>query len=107
MSDSEYAELGFVLAAVVISAAWNVDWRHYVRYWIGRRYDAQGTAVRVLKIFFAVSFIAALYGLIETLVEFDRGLNGWIIASIHGLIFAAVFFAIDVLFRWRLGPPKP
>jgi hypothetical protein len=51
--------MGFSLASVVISLFWNLDWRHYVRYWVRRDPPYSAILEFVFRAFFLVSFLGA------------------------------------------------
>jgi hypothetical protein len=102
--------LGFSFAAVVISFLWNLDWRHYVRYWI--RSDPPYSALLELgfRAFFPVSFVGAFVYLFPLINEKRRGVGDFERAALFSLIWIGIFGVYDVVMRRRLRtknqPPK-
>ena len=48
MPSNNAAQIGFLLAVVLITAAVNLDWKHYVRYFVGRTPEFGTVRVRML-----------------------------------------------------------
>jgi hypothetical protein len=67
--------LGFSFAAVVISFLWNLDWRHYVRYWIKRDPPYSALLELGFRTFFLVSFLGAVVHLFQLINEKRRGVG--------------------------------
>ncbi len=100
---SNSAEFGFLLAVTVITAIFNLNWRHYIRYFLGRSPEFGSTRARVLRWAFLAAFVGSLsqFGL-AAFSESHSGedlLATLVVAA--GVLLA--FALIDGLFRllWR------
>jgi hypothetical protein len=98
-----HVKLGFFIASTAFTVAWNLDWRHYVRYWIGPRRRAVPTWLRA---FLLVCMLGSIWQLVSEAYRQNPSLNGWGWALLDGLMFVGVFFAFDAIFRWRWGRPQ-
>jgi len=109
-----HARLGFSFALVVVTIAWNLDWRHYSRYWLrvpSPRLFKRESALRVkresaLRGFFLVSAIASIFGLIVDLVHNPLSLSMIGYSLIDGLLIVGFLAFIDIAVRLVLGKPR-
>jgi len=94
--------LGFSFAAVLISLCWNLDWRHYMRYWIKSGPPYSPFWERAFRAFFlaclagsSVSLVRMITGKHRTLPELEK-------AALCSLIAIAFFGVFDLILRLRL-----
>ena len=97
------AEIGFLLAVAFMTAAVNLDWKHYVRYFVGRTPEFGSIRVRVLRWAFLVAFVGSfgqLWLAAFSTPRVEQELPATIIVT-AGVLLA--FAIIDCLFRflWR------
>lgn len=100
---SNAAEMGFLLAVAFMTAAVNLDWKHYVRYFVGRTPEFGSIRVRVLRWAFLVAFLGSFgqFGLAAfSTPHVGQELPATIVVA-AGVLLA--FAVIDCLFRflWR------
>ena len=57
----KHVTLGFLVATFFLTIACNLDWKHYVRYWIGPENIGSRKTIILLRIFFGTSLAAILY----------------------------------------------
>ena len=103
IGETQHVGAGFALMMVAVALLWNLDWRHYARYWLGRSPSARW--VRIVRIFLLLNFIGSLSNLLDQLHKgaFAEGL-AWIL--LDAVLFAAIFLCCDGVFRffWRHQP---
>ena len=100
---SNAAEIGFLSAVTFITAIVNLDWKHYVRYFVGRTPEFGAVRVRMLRWVFLVAFLGSVgqFGLAAfSMAQVGQELPGAIVVA-GGILL--VFAVIDSLFRflWR------
>jgi hypothetical protein len=98
----DHMQLGFSFAAFLIVLCWNLDWRHYIRYWLQReppnmRYWGIG-----FRVFFAACLVGAAIHLIEDIREKSRTVGDYDQAALYSLIWIGFFGLVDMFFRWRM-----
>jgi hypothetical protein len=99
IEDSANAELAFYVGAVCFTAAWNLDWRHYIRYW--QRFGATSPkGMVVMRVLFAVWFLVAFFSLVAELITRDLEAQDYLYAVIFGGLLAVVVFALDGIMRF-------
>jgi len=98
--------LGFSFAALLISLCWNLDWRHYIRYWIRRGPPYP----RLVSIGFRLFFLACLAGssiqLARMIFQKPRTIVDFEKAALYSLILLGFFGVVDMIFRRRLHGKK-
>ena len=94
--------LGSSLAAVVISLLWNLDWRHYVRYWIRRDPPCSALLEFVFRALFLLSFFGAVFHLVQLINEKHRSGGDFERAALFALIWIGFFGVYDLVMRRRL-----
>jgi hypothetical protein len=94
--------LGFSFAAAVISFLWNLDWRHYVWYWIKRDPPYSALLELGFRTSFLVSFLGAVVHLFHLINEKRRGVGDFERAALFSLIWIVIFGAHDLVMRRRL-----
>jgi hypothetical protein len=94
--------LAFNFACVLISLCWNLDWRHYMRYWFRSRPPYKP----IWETMFRVSFLASLLGsslvLIRMIAEKHRTLADFEKAALYSLFWIGFFGVFDLFLRLRL-----
>src|SRR6185312_1901621 len=103
MTDSGAAEVGFLLATTIITAAINLHWRHYVRYFIGRYPEYGSRKVRILRLAFFLAFLSSAAQFVLSIFS-EAGIDGHVVSILGVAVLTLVAFAlIDGLFRilWK------
>jgi hypothetical protein len=100
---SNSAEFGFLLAVTVITAIFNLNWRHYIRYFLGRTPEFGSIRVRIFRWAFLAAFLGSLgqFGLAAfSGPHTGQELLGTLVVAAGALL---AFALIDGLFRllWR------
>jgi hypothetical protein len=94
--------LGFSFASFLICLCWNLDWKHYVRYWI--RNGPPHT--RFVELGFRTFFLACLVGasiqLVRMFLEKPRTVADFEKAALYSLPWLGFFGLFDLIVRWRL-----
>ena len=98
----DHMSLGFSFAGFLIVLCWNLDWRHYIRYWLRR----PPPYARYWEIGFRSFFVACLIGsathLVQQILERPRTLADYGQAGLHSLLWIGFFVIADIFFRWRM-----
>ena len=93
--------LGFSFAALLISLCWNLDWKHYIRYWIRRG----PPYTRLVSVGFRAFFLACLVGssiqIARMILQKTRTFADFEKAALYSLIWIGFFGVVDLFFRWR------
>lgn len=94
--------LGFAFAAVFITLCWNLDWQHYMRYWIRRgppygRYWQWG-----FRAFFLASFLGASSELVQQILNKSWTARDYESSLLGSLIWIGFFIVADGCFRFWL-----
>ncbi|MBS0540743.1 MAG: hypothetical protein JSR47_18420 [Proteobacteria bacterium] len=111
LDSEQHVRLGGTVAILIVTIAWNLDWRHYVRYWVRPpswtpQPDRRSERLRILlRGFFAISLVFALSGLIQLIWDTRPNLASLAYSLIDALIMLSLLAAIDIVVRWKLGPP--
>jgi hypothetical protein len=96
---------GFAIFCLLMTTAWCLDWRHYVRFWLGRHPNYQGRWVLGLRCFFALSFFGSLQGALRIIFSHDWTLRDGEYAAFWLLVMTAAGALLDGIFRFRMGRP--
>lgn len=95
-------QLGFSFAALLISLCLNLDWRHYIRYWIRRG----PPYARIVELGFRAFFLASLVGsgiqFLRMISEKQRTIVDFEKAAGYSLILIGFFGIYDLITRRRL-----
>ena len=96
---------GFFIAGSIISLAWSIGWRHYIRYWVGpgKSYFAAPKRRTVLgiRLFFLACFIGNILSVVYEIWSRPLSLLDIVTALLFAAVIVLVCFFIDVIFRWR------
>ena len=103
--EQEEILLGFYVAAVVITLAWVLDWRHYVRFFEPFLSKFKNK-IAIIRVLFIIFFLASVYQLIDGVSNIKLSRSVVKGALLDALFIIIVFVAFDGIFRWRLGAPK-
>lgn len=105
LSDVTHVGLGGAITFVIVATALNLDWRHYIRYWVGptRRYSRQ-TSIVFRVIFFAI-FLASIHQLFKQAAASAPSLSDAPYIAIDAIVFLAIGLAMDGIFRSIWGRP--
>ena len=96
-------EAGFLLALIVMTLALNLDWRHYVRYWTRKRGPSR--TVRLLRLMFLAGFLGSTIKFLSLLFGSSASPRLAYLAF-DALVLLSLLGIIDLIARWRLGPPS-
>ena len=94
--------LGFSFAMVVISFLWNLDWSHYIRYWIWRDPPYSALLEIGFRAFFITSFLGAAVHLFQLVSEKSRSIGDFEKAALFSLIWIGGFGSYDLVMRRRV-----
>jgi hypothetical protein len=94
--------LGFYLAAFLISLCWNLDWRHYLRYWIGSGPPYSRRWELAFRAFFLACVVGSAVGLVRMVTKKHWTLPDLEGACLYALIGIGFFGVSDLIFRRRL-----
>lgn len=97
-----HMNLGFAFAAVFITLCWNLDWQHYMRYWIRRgppygRYWQWG-----FRAFFLANFVGSTVFLVQQILSKPWTARDYELSLMNSLIWIGFFVVADRCFRWWL-----
>ncbi len=95
-------DLGFAFAAVIITLCWNLDWRHYIRYWVGRGPVHGAYWEWGFRTFFLATLIGSVFYLIQRILGKHRLAKDYGHAALDSLIWVGFFIVADGFFRWWL-----
>jgi len=95
-------KLGFSFAMVLISLCWNLDWRHYMRYWIKSGPPYSPFWERAFRAFFLACLIGSGVSLFQMITGKHRTLPEVEKAALSSLIPIAFFGVFDLILRLRL-----
>jgi len=98
MPDSDIQALGLVLAATLLAIPLNLDWRHYCRYYIGRRVPNRLVEI-IFRTFFLLFFVGALVGLVSAIMDKPRTASEYGQAVLFSIPFMLFFIIADRFFR--------
>jgi hypothetical protein len=94
--------LALMVAVAVVSGCWNLDWKHYLRYWLKipppySRYTEFG-----FRAFLAWVFLGTLFRLGSDILDTRRSATDYGWAVLFGIAVTGVFLGRDALLRWGL-----
>ena len=100
MPNDNSAELGFLLAITVISAIVSYDWKHYVKYFVGRSPVYGSKKVLLIRWLFFIVFLASF---VQMMISAVSNLNS--VDEFFGVFGVAIitfgsFALIDGVFRF-------
>ena len=110
MSEEPHVHLGFSVFLVLLTLAWNIDWRHYIRYWDFFR--GQFPSLRPwweigIRCFFVIGFLGSVEGLISIIYQNHFTSSDWGYSLLDSVFLCAVaFLFFDGPARWWLGRPN-
>ena len=107
--------LAVTFFALIVSLCWNLDWRHYIRYWVKREPPYSRTLTVGFRCFFFVTFIGAAVQMFRLTTERFRTSVDFEKAGLLSLFGIGFFILVDLFFRWRFrarrgtfgGSPQP
>lgn len=94
--------LGFSFAVLLISLCWNLDWQHYIRYWIRRGPPYQLLVELGFRLFFLACLVGSGINLVRTIAEKHRTFIDFEKAALFSLILIGPFGVFDLIRRRRL-----
>jgi len=94
--------LGLSFATVLITLCWNLDWRHFIRYWVWREPPYTRNWELTFRAFFLASLVGAAINLVQRTLEKPRTAHEYGQAALVSMAWIGCFVAADVFFRWRM-----
>jgi len=94
--------LAFNFACVLISLCWNLDWRHYMRYWFRSGPPYKPIWETIFRVFFLGSLLSSSIGLVRMVTERHRTLGDFEKAALYSLFWIGFFGVFDLFLRLRL-----
>jgi hypothetical protein len=96
------AALAVMFAVAIVSCCWNVDWKHYLRYWLKvpppySRYTELG-----FRALLAWVFLGTLFQLVSDILDTHRSAADYGWAALFGVAVGGAFLAADGCLRWQL-----
>jgi hypothetical protein len=101
-STIDQMRLGFSLAALIITLCWNLDWRHYMRYWIKKGPPYSRTWELAFRTFFLLGLVGSIVELFRTISGRHRNAADYEKAALYSLIGIGLFGIYDVILRLKL-----
>ena len=98
----DHMELGLSFAAFLIVLCWNLDWRHYIRYWLRRQLPHMRYWEIGFRAFFAACLVGAAIHLVQEIVGRPRTVGDYGQAGLDSLMWIGFFVVADIFFRWRM-----
>jgi hypothetical protein len=98
----DHMNLGFAFAVVFIRLCWNLDWQHYMRYWIRSGPPYVGYWQWIFRIFFLANFLGSIFYLVEQVLHQHHIAQDFEKGALDSLIWIGFFVVFDGFFRWRL-----
>lgn len=97
-----HMNLGFSFAIVFITLCWNLDWSHYMRYWIRRgppygRYWQWG-----FRTFFLANLVGSSVFLIKQVLHKPWTARDYRLGLLNSLVWIGFFVIADGCYRWWL-----
>jgi len=94
--------LAVMFAVAIVSGCWNLDWKHYLRYWLKvpppySRYTEFG-----FRALLAWVFLGTLFQLVSDILDTRRSAADYGWAVLFGVAMAGAFLAADGYLRWQL-----
>jgi hypothetical protein len=102
----DHMDLGFLFACVMIALCWNLDWQHYIRYWIRRVPPYSRLWELGFRIFLLASLIGSAYELVRRILAKSRSMEDYRQAFLDSLIWIGFFAVFDTFFRWEMSRRK-
>jgi hypothetical protein len=106
LGETSHVLLGFMLCCVILSIVITLDWRHYIRYYVGRHSEYGKRREGVFRLFWLLCLISSGYGLINNIFDLRPGISDAVFSLLDGLILTGIFFAVDGVFRLTMGRPQ-
>lgn len=98
--------LALYYVCILISLCWNLDWRHYMRYWIRSGPPYKPIWRIIFRVFFPACLLGSIIGLVQTIAEKHRTLADFEKAALYSLFWIGFFGAFDLFLRLKLRAKK-
>jgi hypothetical protein len=99
--------LAVTFVALIMSLCWNLDWRHYIRYWLRREPSPYSRFWNVgFRVFFLVTFVTAAVQTFRLMTESSRTVLDFEKAGLLSVYGIGFFFLADLFFRRRFRLKK-
>jgi hypothetical protein len=95
------ANLATTFVALIMSFFWNLDWRHYIEYWLRREPPYSRLCNVGFRLFFLLTFISAAVQMFRLTTEPFRTAVDFEKAGLLSLYGIGFFILADLFFRWR------
>jgi hypothetical protein len=100
------ANLAVTFAALIMSLCWNLDWRHYIRYWVKREPPYSRAWSLGFRCFVFAVFVGAAVQMSRLVTERFRTSVDFAKAGLLSLFGIGFFILLDIFFRWRFRVRK-
>jgi len=94
--------LALAFAFVLISLCWNLDWRHYMRYWIRKGPPYSALWELVFRASFLLTFVGSTVSMVRMIEEKHRTAADFQKAALYSLFWLGFFGIFDLVLRIRL-----
>lgn len=98
--------LGFAIAMVVVTLWWNLDWKHFMRYWLLRAPPYSKPWEIGFRTFFLFSLLGAAVNFVRQVHERSRTVKEFALGVTVSLLWIAFFVIMDLYFRKRWQAEK-
>lgn len=98
----DHMNLGISFAVLLIALCWNLDWRHYIRYWLRRDPPYARYLKTAFRAFFAACLAGSIVNLVQRILERPRTVGDYGQAALDSLLWIGIFVVADVFLRWRM-----
>jgi hypothetical protein len=99
--------LAATLVGLIMSFCWNLDWRHYIRYWLGAEPPPYSRFWIIgFRMFFLGTFVTTIVQMFRLITETSRTAYDFEKAGLLSLYGIGFFFLADLFFRWRFRLKK-
>jgi len=95
-------QLGFSLAALLISLCWTLDWKHFIRYWVPSGPPYSRLVTVVFRGFFFACLVGSSIQFVRVISQKQRSIVDFEKAAVYSLFWLGFFAIIDLILRWRL-----
>ena len=93
----------FSIFSVIMTAAWCLDWRHYIRFGLGQTPNDQGRWALAFRLFFAFAFLSSIQGAIHAISSHSWTFKDCKYTAFWLLVITAAFAVLDSIFRFRFS----
>jgi hypothetical protein len=104
--DVSHVALGTSLGFVLMALTFNLDWRHYIRYWVGPSRQYSRKTMIAFRVGFLVVLLFTLWQLFQQVAAGPLAFQDAPYVIVDAVLFAALFFLFDGIARLIWGRPR-